>query len=59
MRLMEFLIFALIVFIGGLVGNWLIGLFKIATDNLIGQVVAFLVPTMLIYVAWKKFGEKA
>jgi hypothetical protein len=46
MRLAEFLIFALIVFVGSIVGNWLVTALKIATDNLIGQVIAYLVPMM-------------
>jgi len=59
MRLAEFLIFALIVFVGSIVGNWLVTALKIATDNLIGQVIAYLVPILLIYIGWKKLGEKA
>jgi len=59
MRLAEFLIFALIVFVGSIVGSWFVSLLKISTDNLIGQVIAYLVPTLTIYIIWKQLGEKA
>jgi uncharacterized membrane protein YfcA len=51
------LVFAAIVFVGSLLGNWILNIFQVGDDPL-GQVIAFFVPTVVIYYIWKKWGER-
>ena len=52
------LVFAAVVFIGMMIGNWIVGALNLGEDPL-SQVFAFFIPTVVVYVIWKKWGEKA
>lgn len=56
MSIKEFVVFAIVVFFGALVGNWIVQLVGISSTDLLGQLLAFLIPTLAIYVLWKKAG---
>jgi len=51
------MVFAFIVFLGSIVGNWLLTIFNVGDDPL-GYVLAFMAPTTIVYVIWKKWGEQ-
>jgi len=57
-KLGEFLIFALVVFFGGIIGNWLIAVLGLSGSDIITQALVFLIPVAIIYLIWKKWGEK-
>ena len=56
-----FIVFALIVFIGGLIGKVLndaiLGSVSVSDPTLVGA-ISFLIPTAVIYYIYKKYGEK-
>jgi membrane protein DedA with SNARE-associated domain len=54
----EFIIFAVIVFIGFLVGQWIGAALKIGDDP-IGALLKFVIPVLIVYYVWKKWGMKA
>lgn len=54
----EFVVFAVIVFFGLMIGGWIVQLLGIAATDLLGQLLAFMIPTLVVYVAWKKLGER-
>jgi len=56
---MEALMFALVVFFGGIIGNWIVSLLGLSGGDIITQALVFLIPVLVIYVIWKKWGEKA
>lgn len=56
----EFVVFALVVFIGSLLGSFILGLFPaINPKEPFGAFVAFIIPVLLVYIIWKKWGERA
>jgi uncharacterized membrane protein YfcA len=55
----EYVVFLLVVFAGGIVGQWLVQVFRITSTDLVGQLLTFVIPTTVIYIIWKKFGQKA
>lgn len=58
--LKEFLLFAVIVFVGFLIGNFIVGLVpSINTSSPLGQLIAFVVPVLIVYLIWAKWGRKA
>jgi len=57
-KLGEFIIFALVVFFGGIIGNWLIAILGLSGGDIITQALVFLIPVAIIYYIWKKWGEK-
>ena len=58
--LKEFLLFAVIVFVGFLIGNFIVGLFPaIDVNTPIGALIAFVVPVLIVYLIWAKWGRKA
>jgi len=56
MNAKEFGVFAVIVFLGLVVGGWVTQLFGITGTDLLSQLLAFLVPVLAVYVLWKKLG---
>jgi uncharacterized membrane protein YfcA len=57
--LKNFLIFAVVFFIGLTIGNWILDLLHIAGGEPIGILISLLVPSFIVYVIWKKVqGEK-
>lgn len=55
----EFLAFAVIVFIGFLIGNFIVGLVpSINTNTPVGALIAFVVPVLIVYIIWAKWGRK-
>jgi len=55
----EALMFALVVFFGGIIGNWIVSILGLSGGDIITQALVFLIPVLVIYVIWKKWGEKA
>jgi uncharacterized membrane protein YfcA len=59
MDLKNFLIFAVVFFIGLTIGNWVLDLLHIARGEPIGILFSLIVPSLIVYVLWKKIqGEK-
>lgn len=56
MSVKEFAVFAVTVFFGLLIGGWIVQIIGIASEDLLGQMLAFLIPTLVVYVGWKKLG---
>jgi len=56
----EAIVFAIVAFIGLWIGNfvnaYLPDEFKAGT---VGGIVSFLIPILIVYVLWKRFGERA
>jgi len=59
LSLTEALMFALVVFFGGIIGNWIVSILGLSGGDIITQALVFLIPVFVIYVIWKKWGEKA
>jgi len=55
----EFLAFAIIVFVGFLIGNFIVGLVpSINTNSPLGALIAFVVPVLIVYMIWARWGRK-
>ncbi len=59
MSIKEFAVFAVIVFFGFLAGNFVVQLLGISGSDILAQLGAFIVPTLLVYVLWKWLGASA
>jgi uncharacterized membrane protein YfcA len=55
----SFLVFAIIVFAGGIIGSWILSLIPNLGNDLLSKAIAFLIPTAIIYIIWQKWGRKA
>ncbi len=55
----EFVVFAVILFFGGLMGQYAIGYFGLSGTDMTTQAIIFIVPTLIIYLIWINFGKKA
>lgn len=58
MNIREFSVFAVVVFFGLLVGNWITQILGISGGDMLSQLLVFLIPVLAVYVLWKKLGEK-
>jgi len=58
MSVKEFVVFAVTVFLGALIGGWIVKWLNIGSGDIFSQILAFLIPTVAIYVLWKKLGMK-
>ena len=56
MNVREFAVFAVIVFFGLLVGNWITQILGISGGDMLSQLLVFLIPVLAVYVLWKKLG---
>ncbi len=59
MSIKEFVVFTVIVFFGFLAGNFLVQLLGIAGTDIFAQLLAFIIPTLIVYVLWKWLGASA
>jgi hypothetical protein len=59
LRLKSYIVFAAIIFVGFLAGNWLIDVFRVPRTDPVGSMIAFVVPTFIAYAIWEKFGHRA
>jgi uncharacterized membrane protein YfcA len=57
--IISFLVFAVIVFAGGIIGSWILTLIPSQGNDLLSKAIAFLIPTAIIYIIWQKWGRKA
>lgn len=56
MDLKEFVVFAMIIFFGLILGGWITEAFGISGGDMVSQLLAFMIPVLAVYVLWKKVG---
>jgi len=55
-----FIVFAIIIFIGYLLGNFILSLFPVINPKEpIGALLTFIIPVLIVYIIWEKWGKKA
>lgn len=54
----EFIFFAVILFFGGLIGQYGANYLGVSGTDVVSRAIAFLVPTVVIYVIWVNWGKK-
>lgn len=58
-KLAEFIVFFFVFLFGSIIGNWVVSLLGLEGSDPVTQGIILVIPIAIIYLIWKKWGEKA
>ena len=59
LNLKEFVLFAILIYVGFMVSDWIATALGLATFGIVGTLAIYILPIAIIYYVWKKWLHKA
>jgi membrane protein DedA with SNARE-associated domain len=59
LKLSEFVLFAVLIYVGFMVSDWIAGALGLASWGLAGTLLILILPVTIIYYVWKQWLQKA